>query len=280
MSKKLIDYAKKLTTNKNPLSIYKELERIMYSAGLFREQIGLIKNIWHITSDNELLLKAGNISAAIYNNFDMAYELCNLYFQKTNPSFYEMYMSILNRKGYDEFVPKFDIVNYSAPVFKVIDKYCAIIYIMVYFNRQKKFDELLKLIPYLQVIDEQLYECILRLSDKEKEVYNIVVDCNNYLSDLLSQNENDDCVNRFAIKLNPKNKQAYLNVIENYIAHGKRGLAIEFYNDEYCAQFKSATSNSVVSLFWNLSDIYADIENYYKSVLCQQSAINVELGGG
>ena len=246
MSKKIFDYAKKLTTNKNPLSIYRELERIMYSAGLFQEQIGLIKNIWHITNNNELLLKAGNICATVYNNFDMAYELCNLYFQKTNPSFYEMYMSILNRKGYNEFTPKFDITNYSATVFKVIDN--------------------------------QLQECMLRLSNNEKGVYNKVVTCNNHLSELLSRNEHHSDINKFAIKLNPENKQAYLNVIENYITQDKKELAIEFYNDEYCTQFKSATSNSVVSLYWNLSDIYADIENYYKSVLCQQSAINIELG--
>ena len=278
MSKKIFDYAKKLTTNKNPLSIYIELERIMYSAGLFQEQIGLIKNIWHITNNNELLLKAGNICATVYNNFDMAYELCNLYFQKTNPSFYEMYMSILNRKGYNEFTPKFDITNYSATVFKVIDKYSAIIYIIVYLNKQKKFNEILELIPYLSVIDNQLQECMLRLSNNEKGVYNIVVTCNNHLSELLSRNEHHSDINKFAIKLNPENKQAYLNVIENYIAQDKKELAIEFYNDEYCTQFKSATSNSVVSLYWNLSDIYADIENYYKSVLCQQSAINIELG--
>ena len=280
MSKKLFDYAKKLTTNKNPLSIYRELERIMYSAGLFQEQIGLIKNIWHITNDNELLLKACNICAAVYNNFDMAYELSNLYFQKTNPLFYEMYMSILNRKGYNEFTPKFDIANYSAPVFKVIDKYSAITYIMVYLNKQKKFDEILELIPYLSVIDNQLHECMLRLSDNEKGVYNIVTSCNNHLSELLSRNEHHSDINKFAIKLNPKNKQAYLNVIENYIAQDKKELAIEFYNDEYCTQFKSATSNSVVSLYWSLSDIYADTEDYYKSVLCQQSAINIELGIG
>lgn len=280
MSQKLFDYAKKLTTNRNPLSIYRELEKVMYSAGLFQEQIGLIQNIWHITNDNELLLKAGNICATVYNNFDMAYELCNLYFQKTNPAFYEMYMSILNKKGYSEFTPRFDVTNYSSPVFKVIDKYSAIIYMMVYLNQQKQFDELFELMPYLSVIDSQLYECMLRLSDKEKEVYNTVVSCNNHLSDLLDKNESNIEINKLAIRLNPQNKQAYLNVIENYLAQDKKELAVEFYNDEYCSQFKSATSNSIVGLYWNLSDIYAVIEDYYKSVLCQQSAINIELGIG
>ena len=280
MSKKLFDYAKKLTTNRNPLSIYRELEKVMYSAGLFKEQIGLIQNIWHITNDNELLLKASRIHASVYNEFGMARDLCDLYFQKTNPYFYEMYMSILNNQGYNEFVPRFDVTNYSSLGFKFVDKYSAIIYIMVYLNRQKKFNELLELIPYLSIIDNKLQECMLRLSNDEKGVYNIVMNCNNYLSELLSRDEHHSDINKFAIKLNPQNKQAYLNIINDYIAKGSNELAIKFYNDKYCTNFKSKISKSIVDLYWNLSEIYSDMEDYYKSVLCQQSAINIELGIG
>lgn len=207
-----INYAKKLTTNKNPLSVYKELERIMFDAGLYEEQIGLIKNIWHITNDNNLLIKICDIYANVYNNFEVAHKFCDLYFQKSNPMFYYKYMTILNKNGYNEFSPNIDTTNYSAPIFKNIDKYTAIIYMMVFLNQEKNLDELLELVPYLSIIDAQIYECMLRLNDKEKEVYNIVATSNNHLSDLLAKNKNHKDINKFAIKLNPKNEEAYSNL--------------------------------------------------------------------
>lgn len=278
MSKKLLDCAKKLTAKKNPISIYRKLEKIMYNAGLFQEQIGLIKNIWHITNDEDLLLKISDIYANAYENYGAAYTFCNLYFQKSNPYFYEKYMTILNKK-YDEFKPEFDITNYSAPVHQVIDKYTAIVYIMVYLNQEKKLDELLELIPYLSVVDSQIYECMLRLSNNEKQVYNIVRTCNNHLSELLSQNEDNYYINKFAIKLNPKNKQAYLNIIDKYVNHHKYELALELYNNQYTKEFSKVKTNSIIQFLWIINEEYASLQSYFKAVKYQKYAIDYKLEG-
>lgn len=280
MNKQLLKYAKKLTTNKNPLSIYKELETIMYNVGLYEEQVGLIKNIWHITKDNDLLLTISDIYAGLSNNYNAAYDMCNLYFQKTNPYFYERYMTLLNRRGYNEFEPKFDMINYSAPVFQYIDKYSAIIYMMVYLNQEKKLQELLELTSYLKTIDSQIYECMLRLSDKEKEVYKIVISCNNHLSELLSQNEHHNDINKFAIKLNPYNEQAYLNIIDDYISDGKKELALDFYNSNYVKVFKKNEISTLIQLYWSISDVYSSKGYKFKAVQYQKYAIDSELNKG
>lgn len=273
---KLLDICKKIVKTKNLSSIYKKLIPVFENVGLGHESVSFLKKLWHITKDINYLVTAGDMYLNTLDDASSAFEAYDLFFQRTNPVFYMRYKYALFKNGYKNLLSEFDNFNYYSQLILLLDKYYTLGQIILYFWQYKNYDELLQAKEYLHIIKSQIESYAEKHSKEEYPWKEEMEGFNKYLASKLCLTEHNNNVNLFAVELNSDEKQAYLNIIDDYIENNNYDIAFDFYNKSHNILQKEK-ANTIPDMFWNLSNLLAENNYYYKSVSYQKRAIEYEL---
>ena len=277
MRKKFIDYAQKLLNTKDFVQIYSDLSELFDKQGLYHESGACLEKLWHVTQQPELYWKVGNIFSKKIGNPQVAFSAYNRYFQTASPSLWKEYTDVLEKLGYRDFYTDLSQDNYSNKIVILCDVLQVIIYMIISLNSEKDFDGIVSLIPYFEKAKDTIKE-FEKTNTISNDFYEENTSCENHLSELLSENYHRNDINRFAIKLNPKNQKAYINIIDDLLTYQKYPDAIRMYNSEYAPTFLKPNAGRITDLCWMISDYYRDIFDFYKAVYFQKLALELELG--
>lgn len=279
MKKKLLQYCKILTEKKNIKSIVNDLINIFYDVGLVNEQANLLRIMFHLTNKSEYLLRAGDLFVGSMDNADIGYALYDLYFQKTNPQFYERYKYTLSKMTNNQIPFTIDTTDYSDGIINLTDRYNIIVCIMLYFNQYHMVEDILSAKIFLDIIKDK----ITSYSDKniqysyKEELYTI----NKMLVHTLTLNEDNLKINELALSIDKKQEQAYLNLINIYVSDGQYDKAFNVYND-YCKNNDKPPARTVSEMLWAVDKMYAKRNMIYRAIKYQKyvSEYDLEKSGG
>lgn len=276
MEKKLLNSCEKLSKTNNVVRLYKELTKIFEEVGMFYELAWCYRILWDFTKQDRYLIFAGDIFTEYTNNLKEGLKTYDLFFQRTNPYFFLKYKYSLNKIGYQDSSPILDNTDYFSNTIKQLDRYNTIIFIMTYFYNYKMYDFILLSNNYLRKLKVDIF--INKPRQDRKICYQSIQEMNKYFSSIISQTENND-LNKYALKLNPKNEQAYLNIIYNFADSHNFEQLQEYYN-AYAKNCDADKLNTVPQILWKLSNIYKNKDLFFKAVKCQQLAVEYELAKG
>lgn len=281
MERKLLQYCKILTEKKNIKSVIKDLITIFNDVGLINEQANLLRIMFHLTKNNNCLIKAGDMYVWGMDNADVGYTLYDLYLQRTNPQFYERYKYTINNMSNNRFPYTFDTTDYHLEIINLTDRYNAIAGIILYFNQYHMIDEIISAKFFLNIINNKIKNYTSLNKDIKYPYKEELNNINNMLAQALSFNENNITVNEFAITLDKTQEQAYLNLINAYISDKKYDKALEIYNN-YCLNNNKNIAETISSMLWATSDMYAKRNMVYRAIKYQQyaSEYDLEKSGG
>ena len=272
----LKDIAQKLAGEENCIELYKTLIPIFEDAELYQEQAGLLEKIYNITKEPELYREIGDIMLDKIGKNDIAKNAYNKYLSLTKPEFFNKYISIID-PGYNQV----DEEGLDFKLLSLIDRYNAVIYIMVYFFQRQMYADILEISPCIDIINQQIDEHLNTVGITDFSTLEDKKQSDIYISTQLARTSNHNDINRLAIKFNPQNEAPYLNIIDDLVEYNNYNQALDFYNNDYCAMFPdNRRIDSIVGLCWFLSDKYSAIGEYYNAVQRQKKAIELELGGG
>lgn len=277
MRERLTNYAQAIMNNEDIVKMYSELADIFGQEGLYLSQVGCIEKIWHLTLEPELLKKEGDIFLNELDNPGTASDVYKLYFQATNPEFYTDFMTALNRFGYEDLTPKFTEIEEASELTKLADKYTVIIYMMMLLHKYDDREGIIEFSKYLDEIDRIAFEIMESDENANKEDYDDTEKSNEYFSYLIASTIPDVDLNKLAIKLNPKNETAYLNIVEECLAQHDERIALEFYNKNYAPAFELRAAKDIAEICWNLSNNCYYSGDYFNAIKYQQKAIDIEL---
>jgi len=277
MREKMIEYADNIINDNDIINIYNELANIFNKEELYSSQVSCIKRLWNLTFDSNLLKKEGDAFLNLLEEPDMALEAYNLYLQEIEPQFYENFMNAIQALGYSEINSYPKKSHTVSDLTKLADKYTAIIDIMMLMHKLKDYEGILILSKYLDKIND-LADGYTNSHNYNPKDFHITKERNNYYSYLISSTIKNVDLNILAIKLNDENKQAYLNILEEFINKNQIDESINFYNNCFIPRFDTYDFvNSEICLYWELSKIYSSEEDYFNSIKYQQKAIDTEL---
>lgn len=278
-SAELLNVCKKILDTKNPKNIYKKLADIFYDAGLVAQKAEFIKKIWHITCDDEDLLKVGDIYLEEAFEAEPAYQAYDLYFQRKDPMLYIKYKYSLCDKGYGELHPKIDKLNYFSEIVKLLDKYFAIGRIIIYFYQYNEYDAILKAKDYLDKAFTNIENYVETSEFEDYPFIEKLTEFNKKLSEVLSKTEQNIEIIYLAIELDPEQKDAYINLIDYYVQNSNYEDALYAYNSAYKI-FEKDKVKSIPKMLYIMSNIFAERNYFYKSVMYKKLAIEYELEKG
>ena len=274
-----VDYACKLADNENVVEIYKELEKIMEDASLYLEQAGILSCLYMENRDINLWLKMGMIIKERCNNKSFALKIFSTFLKMASPDFYIHFKEILQFFNFKlEEIEIIDINDISSlELEQLVNRYNAILYMMVFLNQRKEYAGILELAPYLKNIEIKTDKYLKTKNPKDKSSIDNMEDSKKHLSSLISKVRYINELNEFAIKLDNKNEEAYINIIYNLAFDNQEQKVQDFYRDEYLPIFKNKNIRNIVDVYWFLSDKFYEKKMFYESVVCQQKAIDKEL---
>ncbi len=277
MREKFIKWAEIICTGKSILTVLKELKKVCAKENLYHEEGGCLEKIWHITHEDALYKEVGDIFLYKVRNRDIANAAYNKYLYHTNPDFYFKYATNLSAMGFN----CADTENLDEELPEVIlslcDRFDAIVYMMICLHKNKDYDGVLELEKYLTIIKSKIEDYKNKTSNDNKTYWEDIQYTEKHLSKILSQTQNHNDINKFAIRLNKENKKAYFNILKDLITYNNFENALKFYNNNVCENFDLKPTGNIKSLCWIVSDFYRDIFEFYNAVFMQKIIIDMEL---
>ncbi len=274
MREEFLGFADKLIGQDDLVSVYESLIKIFDENCLFHEEGACNEKLWHITQKPELYKKVGDVFANKVGNFEVAFHAYNRYIQFSDENFYRNYMRAVKKLGYEYDKPDED--DYTLEIIKLCDAFDAIVYMMICLFRQKEYNAIFEMDKKLYEMQCKINEYIARYPDIDSESYvNDNVYSIKHLSQILSENKHHNDINLLAIKYDNTNKQAYINIIGDYITYKNYNEAIHFYNCTYSNIFSLSNTNNIVDICWHVSDYYRDNFDFYNSVYFQKHALEI-----
>lgn len=272
----LREFAEKLAKDEDTACIYVQMVPLFQNASLFHEQAGLLEKIYNITLCPNLFEQIGDIMLNKLNNPDVAKIAYSKYLSLDKPEFYSKYINIIDKNFA---LP--DEEDIDRDLLKLTDKYTVIVYMMVYLYTYKKYSEIIEFTKYTDYLQSIIDDYTVQNPPENLTPLDDIKNSKEHVSFILSKIKNHNDINRLAIKFNPQNETAYLNIIDDMIVYNNHEQALDFYNFEYCQAFPNNKQyNSIIDLCWFMSDKYSAIGEYYNSLMRQKKAIELELGEG
>ena len=269
-------YAEEFASGNTSVEHITNLKRIMEENLLFHEEGACLEKIYNITKDAKLYEKIGDVFLYKVGIPAIANAAYNKYIKLKMPEFYDKWAKNIKSLGVNCVDCEADDDNIPEQASTLYDNYDLIVYMIICLCKNKDYDVVMDLSVYLNTIRNKLLQYNIHnpaFSSFEKNLQ----DSQNHLSDILSEIKNRNDINEFAIQLNPENKQAYINIIEDHIEYDRLEDAIKFYNENYAAKFNLPNKYSVVDICWTISDYYKDFYNFYDAVRLQKCALELEL---
>ena len=93
----------------------------------------------------------------------------------------------------------------------------------------------------------------------------------------MSQTVHHNDINYLAIKFNPNNEQAYINILDDLLTYKNYEEALSFYNSKYAQVFNKQQVTNIIPICWQMVDIFDKNLNFYKSLFYQKLALEIEL---
>ena len=277
MIEKFLRYAKDLESPSKLVAMYQDLAEIFKEAALYQRQAACLEKIWNITKKHELLLEVGDIFLQKLKSPNIAFVAYNRYFQFTQPEFYKKYMTTLVDLGYHNFDSSLDDKDYSRKLIRLCDNFDTIFYMILYLHKIEEYNAIMQLESYLIKYKNKIHRFIKKHPEEELEMLLEIENNAKQLSEVLAQTKHRNDINQLAITLNPQNKNAYINIIEDLIFYKNYDEAKDFYNKEYCKAFSLANKYSLVQICWEISDYNRDKYDFAQAVLFQKIALEMEL---
>ena len=280
MIERFLKYAKDLEYPKKLIAIYKDLSQIFESVSMYHEQAVCLEKIWNITQEHELLIEMGDIFFQKLRNKNIAYLAYNRFFQFTHPSFYQKYITTLRDLGYTNLDPSLDYNDYSRKLIRLCDNFDTICCMMLYLHKHQEYGAIMQLEEYLMKYRDKVHRFLKKHPEEEQEMLLEIENNAKKLSEVLSHTKHRNDINKLAISLNPQNKEAYINIIEDFIIYKNYDQAIDFYNNIYCNAFNNMNNYSLIAICWELSDYNRDKYDFGQAVYFQKIALELELVEG
>lgn len=265
----------KLFKNDNDIDVYNKLSKIFEENNMYLEQSDCLEKICHITQNYEYLKQIGDILLFKVKNKKMAFETYNKYLQFSQPDFYKNYVYCANN------LDSKTIINESRPkdtnneIVKLCNQYFTIISILKLLLKLNKYENLIEFVNnYLFKIEQQINLKIHENKEnlkylKEINEYSI------YLSEQLSTVLHNNDINFLAIRFNPQNLRAYINIIDDYITYEKYNECLQFYNKDFYKIFNKKQCDTISDICFVISDYFREQNNFYKTLFYQKKAIEI-----
>lgn len=277
MREKFLRFADSLIKQEECSLIYKELSDVFDEVCMFHEEGACKEKLWHITQEPKLYKEVGDIFGNKVGNFGVAFEAYNRYLKNSDPEFFNNYQRIMKKIGYDVNLESNDDDNFSD-VTKLCDIYDTIIYMMIYLFQAKEYSGIFELEKRLTVAFNNIQNYINKNPEcNSKDCLADNEGSRVHLSEILSQEQHHNDLNKLAIKLNSNNKQAYMNITGDFITYKNYNDAMLFYNYTYCNVFGTPLKSNIIDICWDISDYYRDKYDFYNAVLFQKYALELEL---
>lgn len=277
MREKFLKYADNLIAQENVEKVYENLIEIFSDNCMFHEEGACNEKLWHITQKPELYKKVGDIFANKVRNPNIAFNAYNRYLQFLDKDFYKSYAQTARRVGISDIDRDLDNEDYSKQIIRLCDTYDTIVYMMICLLSEKDFDGVLeldkKLSSALSNINKYIRENHI---SGEKDYLEDNEASRRHLSEMMSKTAHHNDINLLAIKYDRNNKQAYMNIIGDYITYKNYNDAILFFNYTYCKAFDIPEKDSIIDICWEVSDFYRDKYDFYNAVLFQKHALELE----
>lgn len=204
--------------------------------------------------------------------FNIAFSYYNKYLKQKNNSFYEKFL-----RTFPIEVRIDETREAQNPVLlKLIDLNMVMVHMIIFAHSKKLYDAVIQLSENLDIIKKEIDNFLqgrINYGDDISEVY----DDYRLLSDVLSKTKKNNEINELAIKLNPQNKKAYLNIIDNCFSDGNFKMALDLYN-KYSKIFNTQLVKDYISLCNALIGIYKDLGDFYSAIYYQKLELEFELG--
>ena len=275
------DCAKALLNEVDATIVYDAL------AGKFNEDLfpeGLINALYALyinTKNSKLLIDITDIIETHWANADFAYTFYYKYFEQTAPDmFKKLCKSYANANG--KFIePEENIhkkLEDNPKVDDLVNRFIMFIYMISYAFKNEEYELMYDLYDSMQIIKDRINTAIKKYGITNISEDELFVNDEKYLSEVLSQKEHHNDINKLAITLYKKNKKAYMNIIDDYITYNKEQDAIDFYNNEYCSVFeKESKLTNISELYWKISYYYCNIYDFYKNLSYEKKALECDL---
>lgn len=277
MREKFIKYAEHLLNADATLEMIKDLKEIFCENGMFHEEGACLEKLFHITHEPELYKEIGEIFQYKLGNSEVANAAYNRYLYNADKEFFKNYAKNAKSLGYHHISEDNMDDNNPDELVSLCDKFDLLVFMIVCLSQNNAYDEIIKLKEYMLKIKQQILDYRFD-SEPDTGFMDDIENSEKHLSEILSEIKNRNDINRFAIALNPLNRRAYINILEDFITYKNYEEAIRFYNDEFAVKFERPNKNSIPEICWEISDFYRDNYEFYTAVKFQKLSLEIDLG--
>ncbi|MBQ7764199.1 hypothetical protein IJ384_02390 [bacterium] len=264
-----------IVKNENVIDVYKQLKDFYFYKGVERGYAVCLEKLWHLERKPEQLIELSEIS------------LNNLKEPKLSCMFRAMYFFDYSQEEFLKFLKSISIdqelidnilYEYKSTEFiLMIHRALVCMTMMSYAKDCEDFVLVLDLSKYLDQIENQINEFIYINNIPECRETEAHFKNKMGLSSILSRVENHNDINKLAIKLNPNNEIAYINILDDLLIYGNYEVAKSFYNNEICPRFNKEKTDSLEEICWRLSSKYSADLKFYKALTFQKLALEFNL---
>ncbi len=270
-------YAEELCTLSKNLEVTTRVRELCRDSGLYHEEGACVEKIWHITHETKLYEEVGDIFLYKVKNYHIANLAYNKFLYHSNPDFYMKYAQNLAHLDYKNIDTENSDEKLPEEIIDLCDRFDLVGFLMLYLHRNNDFQGVINIMPYLENMKHQILEYEQSHPDTEKSYKAGILDTKRHISKVISETRDNNDINLVAIKIDPSNKKAYFNIIDNFICLKNYDDAIGFYNNTYCPEFNMQKINSAIDVCWAVSDYYRDIYEFYNAVKLQKIAMELEI---
>lgn len=262
----------------DPINFYFELVRYFEAEDFLIGKVNLLEYIWRLNNDNELLLEIGDIFFEFEKDSGSAYKYYYEYFKRKSEKGFSNFLNVYNQRNNITFCDEeMEFLHENSELTKLYGKFAVIIVILYYLHSKNEYQLLLDIEAYLDKIKSEIEEFVFNSCNTNyPELVQIQEDIKS-MSEVLSQTAHHNDINYLAIKFNPKNEQAYINILDDLLTYKNYKEALSFYNNEYAPIFGKSPVQDLIPVCWQFVEIFGKQYNFYKSVFYQKLALEFEL---
>jgi len=279
MREKIIYFSEKICYTSAPVDVYSELAEYFEKVDFIVGKANILECIWRLTEDSNLLLEIGDIFFKTNNDTKIAYKFYREYFSSQNNEIFAKFLELHNRINNISITNDNDFLLYKKSELSFLyGKFVALIVILYFLHYKKEYQLLLEVEVYLDKIKNDIENFVCDTKNIDYiEIKQIQEDVKT-LSETLSQTAHHNDINYLAIKFNPNNEQAYINILDDLLTYKNYEEALSFYNSKYAQIFNKQQVTSIIPICWQMVDIFDKNLNFYKSLSYQKLALEIELG--
>lgn len=270
-----------IKTSENLLSDTNLLETYQILANFWQKenfQIGYctcLEKIWHLNKDSSILINLADIISKELQDERTTCLLRAMAFYNYSPDVFIKFLKSI--KLDDNFIKEIEYESSTTPWILLSGRYLIHSYLMIFATKKKELGLVMDLSKNLMKLDSEIQNYLAQNDLDCADEHNDYLRSKNSLSEVLAEIEHHNDINHLAISLNPNNENAYLNILEDYVTYKNYDEAKNFYNNQYATKFNKIPFDSIIDICWFLSSYYSKKYEFYKTLVYQKLALEIEL---